>query len=108
MQPNIPITLFENEEKPYSELGWDNNDARIELLEKLNNKCGTTLLRLGCHNLKATQYVGIIRIECVYLKSGKWIPYYRLFVILMFCQVLSTALAICQCLFLFFPQKSHC
>lgn len=62
MQPNTPFTLFENEEISYSKMGWDNDDARIELLEKLNDKSGTTLFRLGRHTLKATQYVGMIRI----------------------------------------------
>jgi 5-methylcytosine-specific restriction enzyme subunit McrC len=62
MQPGTPFTLFENDEKRYFELGWDSDDARIELLEKLNDKCGTTLLRLGRYTLKATQYVGMIRI----------------------------------------------
>ena len=62
MRLNTHYTLFENEEKAYSEMGWDDDDTRIDLLEKLNEKCGTTLLRIGRHSLKATQYVGMIRI----------------------------------------------
>jgi 5-methylcytosine-specific restriction enzyme subunit McrC len=56
-------TLFEHESVSYVQLGWSQDDTRIEQLEKLNNSCGAELLHLGRHQLRASKYVGLIRVD---------------------------------------------
>ncbi|MFH1127298.1 MAG: hypothetical protein V1718_04280 [archaeon] len=68
MKTRTTHTLFEYESIFYSQLGWADDDTRINQLEKLNTDCGETLLHLGRHKLTATQFVGLIRIGNISLQ----------------------------------------
>ncbi len=56
------ITLFEHQKRSYSELGWGQNHPAIEELERLNEASEVELVHLGHKQLKATHFVGVIRI----------------------------------------------
>lgn len=56
------ITLFEHQERSYAELGWGPSSSAIEQLESLNKVSGTELIQLGHKRLKATRFVGVMRV----------------------------------------------
>ena len=68
MKTRTTKTLFEYESITYSQLGWADDDPRINQLEKLNIDCGNTLLHLGRRKLTATKFVGLIRIGNISLQ----------------------------------------
>lgn len=45
-----------------ADLGWALNDARLDQLERLNDRNGATLFTLGRKVIKASQYVGLVRL----------------------------------------------
>jgi 5-methylcytosine-specific restriction enzyme subunit McrC len=45
-----------------SDLGWGLNDPRLDQLERLNNSSGNTLFTLGRKTIKASQFVGLVRL----------------------------------------------
>jgi 5-methylcytosine-specific restriction enzyme subunit McrC len=59
---NKTITLFEHQSISYEELGFYPDHPVIDALDQLNNLFGKTYIQLGLRSLKATAYVGIIRI----------------------------------------------
>jgi 5-methylcytosine-specific restriction enzyme subunit McrC len=56
------ITLFEHQKRAYAELGWDADHSALAQIEQLNEAADTTLLQLGYRHLKATQFVGVLRL----------------------------------------------
>ncbi|MCP4548427.1 MAG: hypothetical protein GY835_18375 [bacterium] len=56
------ITLFEHQKCPYDELGWGPRHPAVAQIERLNQTCGVELVRLGHNHLRATQFVGVIRV----------------------------------------------
>ena len=56
------ITLFEHQTRLYSDLGWDPYHPALEQLRLLNEACGAELIHLGHRQLRATQFVGVIRL----------------------------------------------
>jgi len=45
-----------------SDLGWGVNDARLDQLERLNNSTGNILFTVGRKTIRASQYVGLVRL----------------------------------------------
>ena len=45
-----------------SDLGWGLNDPRLDQLERLNNSSGNTLFTVGRRTIKASQFVGLVRL----------------------------------------------
>lgn len=56
------VNLFEHQKISYEELGWTSGNPYLELLENLNDTSSDTLIEIGRHSLKATQYVGVLRV----------------------------------------------
>jgi 5-methylcytosine-specific restriction enzyme subunit McrC len=56
------ITLYEHQPISYQELGWPSGSPYPDLLDQLNNAAGDTIIQVGRKSLKATQYVGVIRV----------------------------------------------
>jgi 5-methylcytosine-specific restriction enzyme subunit McrC len=46
-----------------SDLGWGLNDSRLDQLERINFQSGDTIFRVGRKAIKASQYVGLIRLR---------------------------------------------
>jgi 5-methylcytosine-specific restriction enzyme subunit McrC len=62
MNPKSPVTLFEYESCPYSDIGLNPQSQHLDLIEKLNQSNGE-LLTLHRNSLQAKQYVGLIQIR---------------------------------------------
>lgn len=62
MIPSRTITLFEHQSLPYHELGRVADHTLIEGLEILNQESGIEIIQLGRKSLKASHYVGVIRV----------------------------------------------
>lgn len=69
------ITLFEHQKRAYTELQWGLDDPALEQIERLNEAAGAELMRLGRSYLKATQFVGVVRLEDVTLQVLPKIDY---------------------------------
>lgn len=62
MQKNV-FTFTEYSSKAIqSDLGWVLNDPRLDQLERLNNSSGNTLFTVGRKTIKASQFVGLVRL----------------------------------------------
>jgi len=57
-----PITFFEHQKRTYADLRWRPDDPAVRQLDQLNQACGVELIHLGYDHLRATQYVGVIRV----------------------------------------------
>jgi len=57
------ITLFEHQRVSYNQLGWSHDDPSLSMLESLNEATSAEIISVGRHGLKATQYVGILRVQ---------------------------------------------
>ena len=55
------LTLFEFERINIEELGWSRDHPYLDLLERLNESAGDTLINVGRKSIKAAKYVGVIR-----------------------------------------------
>lgn len=59
------VTLFEHQQRTYTDLGWTADHPALAQIEHLNQETEGELLHLGYRYLKATQYVGVIRLDDV-------------------------------------------
>lgn len=64
----MTITLFEHQERSYAELGWHRDHPALGQIEQLNETAGTELVRLGHRSLRATQFVGVMRLGNITLQ----------------------------------------
>lgn len=55
-------TFFEHQDRTYAELGWPPDHPAIEQIERLNTLTGAELLHVGRHKVKASQFVGVLRV----------------------------------------------
>lgn len=70
------ITFVEHASKLIqADLGWEQNDPRLDQLERLNLESGDNLLIVGRKSIKATQYVGLIRLGSTTLQILPKIAY---------------------------------
>ncbi len=60
--PERIITFSEYSSKPIQDLGWGISDPHLDLLERLNIASKDTLFTLGRREIKASQYVGVVRL----------------------------------------------
>ena len=56
------VTLFEYQRRSYADLGWDGDHPALAKLEQLNEDAGAELIHLGRTYLRATKFVGVIRV----------------------------------------------
>ena len=56
------ITLFEHQSRTYQDAGLDLDSPIIELIDQLNDRLGKNFLILGRKSIKATEYVGVMRV----------------------------------------------
>ncbi len=59
----MTVTLFEHQERSYAELGWHHDHPALEQIEQINQATGAELIRLGHGSIKATQFVGVMRLH---------------------------------------------
>ena len=71
------VTLFEHQRRPYADLGWDGDHPALAQLEQLNEDAGAELIHLGRTYLRATQFVGVIRVGETTLQILPKIDYER-------------------------------
>lgn len=56
------ITLFEHQRITYADLGWGPDSIYPDLLDRLNESSSDEVIRVGRKSIKATQYVGVLRV----------------------------------------------
>ena len=56
------ITIFEHQRISYYDLGWESESLYPDLIEQLNNESADTIIQVGRKSIKATHYVGVIRV----------------------------------------------
>jgi 5-methylcytosine-specific restriction enzyme subunit McrC len=56
------FTFFEHQKRAYVELGWSLHDPAVSQVDQLNQACGVELIHLGYNHLRATQFVGVVRV----------------------------------------------
>jgi hypothetical protein len=69
------ITLFEHQKRAYTELGWGLDHPALEAIEELNSGTSADLVKLEHKHLKATQFVGVIRLGEITLQILPKIDY---------------------------------
>ena len=70
-------TLFEHQKRSYADLDWDRDHPALAQLEQLNADAGAELIHLGRNYLRATQFVGVIRVGQTTLQILPKIDYER-------------------------------